>query len=91
MDCKVGQGALPMGSKYLTLAMEEGQAMIEGLGRDVGDLDNASYLYLVDQQLENGFVLMVITLPSGRLRVLGECLTADVTTPSGITNRGFTE
>jgi hypothetical protein len=76
-----------VGSKCLTLAMEEGQAMIEGLGCDVGDFDNASYWHLVDQQFENGFVLMMIPLPSGGLSVPGECFTTDVATPAGVTNR----
>lgn len=116
--------------------MEEGQAMIEGLGSDVGDFDNAShwqvrkdkrniqlsaiaavdnehgYCFGVhlnfdpsldaaaiqaevetngDQQFENGFVLMMIPLPSGGLSVPGERLTTDAATPAGITNRGLAE
>ena len=65
--------------------------MIEGLGCDVGDFDNASYWHLVDQQFENGFVLMMIPLPSGSLSVPGERFTAGAATPAGITNRGLAE
>ena len=65
--------------------------MIEGLGSDVGDFDNASHWHLVDQQFENDFVLMMIPLPSGGLSVPGERLTTDTATPAGITNRGLSE
>ncbi len=80
-----------MGSKCLALTMKKGQAMIEGLGGDISDFDNASHWHLVDQQFENGFVLMMIPLPSSGLSVPGERLTTDAATPAGITNRGLAE
>jgi hypothetical protein len=39
--------------------MEEGQAVIEGLGSDIGDFDNASHWHLVDQQFENDGSLVI--------------------------------
>jgi len=61
-----------MGSKRLALTMKKGQTMIEGLRGDISDFDNASHRHLVDQQFENGFVLMMIPLPSNGLSVPGE-------------------
>jgi hypothetical protein len=65
--------------------------MIEGLGNDVGGFDNASHRHLVDQQFENGFVLMVVPLLSGDLNITGKRLTTDAAIPAGITHCGLAE
>ena len=76
-----------MGGKGLALMMEEVESVVEGLGVDVRDFDDAAHGHLVDQQFENGLVLVMFPLPSGGLDVLGKRLAADATAPAGIANR----
>jgi len=69
-DGEVGQGVLTVGGKCLALAMEEVEAVVEGLGVDAGDFDDSAHGHLVDQQFENGLVLVMFPLPGGGLGVL---------------------
>jgi hypothetical protein len=49
---------------------EEVESVVEGLGVDVRDFDDAAHGHLVDQQFENGRVLVMFPLPCCGLGVL---------------------
>ena len=69
--------------------MDEVEAMIEGVGINIGDLNDAADRHLVDQQFENSLVLVVFALSSCGLNIFGERLTAEIAAPTWIPNCGF--
>ena len=75
----------------MALPMEKIEAVVEGIGVDISDFNDAADRHLVHQQLENVFVFVMFPLPSGGLDVLGQRLSADIAAPSGVTYRGFAE
>ena len=69
--------------------MDEGEAMIEGVGVNIGDFDDATDRHLVDQQFENSLVFVMFSLPSCSLDIFGECLSAYIAAPTWIANCRF--
>ena len=50
--------------------MKEIEPLIEGLGVNVRNFNDAAHGHLVDKQFENGFIFMMLPLPSCGFNVL---------------------
>ena len=71
--------------------MKEIEAVIEGVGIDVRDFDDAADGHLVDQQFEDRLILVRLPLPGDSLEVLRERFAANVTAPTRISNCSLAE
>src|SRR5271157_3952783 len=71
--------------------MEETEAVIEGVGIDVGDFYDVADGHLVDQQFEYRLILMRFSLPGSGLEVLRKRLATDVAAPARISDARLAE